>query len=68
MASVLLLPLVDYLRHVGGHHLSPICPASQGAAFDVSALNILLIAAVTTLDVQNAKPERRYRQSKLGNP
>lgn len=68
MASVLSLSPIDDLLRVGGHHLSPICPASQRAAFDVSALNILPIAALTALDVQNANPERRCWQSKLGNP
>lgn len=68
VASILLLSLVHELLRVGRHRLSPTCLASQRAAFDVSALNILPIAAVTASDVQNTKPERRYRQSKLWQP
>lgn len=49
MASVSLL--VDDLLCVGGRHLSLIRLASQRAALAASALNTLLIAAITALDV-----------------
>lgn len=67
-ASVLGSSHLHPLLRVGGHRLPPICPALQRAALDVSSRNILPIAAVTALDVQNANRERCYRPSRLGNP